>query len=91
MTLTRRTRPAGRPSTRSPAELKGRSRETVVKIVADQMPVPPTQAQYGAVEFEGLTAIPYATDRGRVAYSSLRATGIKQAITRPAPGTEHAA
>jgi hypothetical protein len=72
-------------------ELKGRSRETVVKIVADQMPVPPTQAQYGAVEFEGLTAIPYATDRGRVAYSSLRATGIKQAITRPAPGTEHAA
>jgi hypothetical protein len=72
-------------------ERKGRSRETVVKIVADQMPVPPTQAPYGAVEFEDLTAIPYATDRGRVAYTSLRATGIKQAITRQAPGTEHAA
>jgi hypothetical protein len=72
-------------------ERKGRSRETVVKIVADQMPVPPTQAQYEPVEFEGLTAIPYATDRRRVAYTSLRATGIKQAITRPAPGTEHAA
>jgi hypothetical protein len=71
-------------------ERKGRSRETEVKIVADQIPVPPTQAQYGAVEFEGLTAIPYATDRGRVAFDALRATGIQQAITRPAPGTEQA-
>ena len=69
-------------------ERRGRSRETAVKIVADQMPVPPTGAQYEPVEFEGLTAIPYATDRGRVAYTSLRATSIKQAITRPAPGPE---
>lgn len=72
-------------------ERKGWSRQTEVKIVADQMPVPPTQAQYGAVEFEGLTAIPYATDSGQEAYDSLRATGIRQAITRPAPGTETAA
>jgi len=64
-------------------ERKGRSRETEVKIVADRMPVAPTQAQYGAVEFEGLTAIPYATDRGRVAFDSLRATGIKQAMAPP--------
>jgi hypothetical protein len=68
-------------------ERKGRSRETVVKIVADQMPVPPTQAPYESVEFEGLTAIPYATDPGRAAYASLCATGIEQAITRPVPGT----
>jgi hypothetical protein len=72
-------------------ERKGRSRETVVKIVADQMPVPPTQAQYEPVEFEGLTATPHATDDGQVVYASLRATSIRQAIPRPAPGTEHAA
>jgi len=70
-------------------ERKGRSRETEVKIVADEMPVPPTSAQYGAVEFEGLTAIPYATDLGRVAYTLLRAIGIKQAITRSAPEHDH--
>jgi hypothetical protein len=61
-------------------ERKGRSRETEVKIVADQMPVPPTQVPYEPVEFEGLTATPHATDRGRTAYPSLRATGIKQAM-----------
>ncbi len=72
-------------------ELKGRSRGTVVKIVADQMPVPPTHAQHEPVEFEGLTATPHATDHGQVAYASLRATSIKQAIPRPAPGAEHAA
>src|SRR5215469_8515939 len=65
---------------------KGWSRQTPVKIVADQMPVPPTQVPYEPVEFEGLTAIPHATDGGRVAYSRLCATGIKQAI--PA-GREH--
>jgi hypothetical protein len=69
-------------------ELKGRSRETVVKIVADQLPVPPTQAQYEPVEFEGLTATPHVTDRGQVAYASLRAMRLKEAIPRPAPGTE---
>jgi hypothetical protein len=65
-------------------ERKGWSRVTLVKIVADQTPVPPTKALYGAVEFEGLTATPHAADRGRTAYTALRATGIKQAIP---PGT----
>jgi hypothetical protein len=59
-------------------ELAGRSRETVVKILADQMPVPPTRTLFEAVEFDGLQVTPYVTDRGRLAYS-LRATGIKAA------------
>ena len=59
-------------------ELAGRSRETVVKIIADRMPVPPTRQPFEQVEFEGLTVTPYVTDKGRMAYS-LRATGIKAA------------
>jgi hypothetical protein len=66
-------------------ELEGRSRETVVKILADRMPVPPTRTPFESVEFEHLTVTPYVTDRGRMAYS-LRATGIKPAMTRPSPG-----
>ncbi len=62
-------------------ELAGRRRETVVKIIADREPVPPTGVPYEPVEFEGLTVTPYVTDKGRMAYS-LRATGIKPA--RPA-------
>jgi hypothetical protein len=65
-------------------EQRGRSRKTEVKIVAEQMPVPPTPAPYGPVEFEGLTAIPHATDGDLVAYTSLRATGIKEAV----PGSQ---
>jgi hypothetical protein len=53
-----------------------RRRETVVKIIADRMPVPPTGAPFEPVEFEGMTVTPYVTDKGRMAYS-LRATGIK--------------
>jgi hypothetical protein len=67
-------------------ELRGRSRETPVTIVADQMPVPPTGAQYEPVEFENLTATPHPTGDDGTAYTSLRATGIKPAIARPAPG-----
>ena len=59
-------------------ELAGRSRETVVKIIADRMPVPPTRVPYEAVEFDGLTVTPYVTDKGRMGYS-LRATAIKAA------------
>lgn len=59
-------------------ELAGRSRETVVKIIADREPVAPTRVAYEPVEFEGLTVTPYVTDKGRMAYS-LRATGIKAA------------
>jgi hypothetical protein len=66
-------------------ELEGRSRETVVKILADRMPVPPTRAPFEAVEFENLVVTPYVTDRGRMAYS-LRAAGLKQAMARSAPG-----
>jgi hypothetical protein len=62
-------------------DLAGRSREVVVKIIADREPVPPTRALFEPVEFDGLTATPYVTDKGRMAYS-LRATGIKAA--RPA-------
>jgi hypothetical protein len=64
-------------------DLAGRSRETVVKILADQMPVPPTRTLFEAVEFDGLQVTPYVTDRGRLAYS-LRATGIKAARTHAA-------
>ena len=69
-------------------ELEGRSRETVVKILADYQPVPPGRAPFEAVEFEGLMVTPYVTDKGRMAYS-LRATGIKSA-SRPAPAKDAA-
>jgi hypothetical protein len=71
-------------------ELEGRSRETVVKIVADYMPVNPTKAPFEAVEFENLTVTPYINDKNRMAYS-LRATGIKAAAAvRPAPAKDAA-
>jgi hypothetical protein len=68
-------------------ELEGRSRETVVKILSDRMPVPPTRAPFELVEFEGLQVTPYVDTgrcqgRGRcnarMAFS-LRATGMKAA------------
>jgi hypothetical protein len=62
-------------------DLEGRSREVVVKILADRPPVPPTRVPFELVEFDGLQVTPYVTDRGRMAYS-LRATGIK-AAARP--------
>jgi hypothetical protein len=68
-------------------ELEGRSRETVVKILADRPPSPPTGQPFELVEFDGLTVTPYV-DTGRcqgkgkcaarMAFS-LRATGIKPA------------
>jgi hypothetical protein len=65
--------------------LEGRSREVVVKIAADRMPVPPTRQPFEPVEFENLTVTPYVDTgrcqgRGRCAARmafSLRATGIK--------------
>ena len=67
--------------------LEGRSREVVVKILADRMPSAPTGAAFELVEFEGLLVTPYV-DTGRcqgkgrcgarMAFS-LRATGIKAA------------
>jgi hypothetical protein len=69
-------------------DLAGRSRETVVKILADRMPVPPTRQPFELVEFEGMTVTPYVTDRGKLAFS-LRAAGIK-AAARPA-GSKDAA
>jgi hypothetical protein len=81
--------------------LEGRSREVVVKILADQMPVPPTRSLFEAVEFEGLTVTPYVDSNrcnghgnangrcnARMAYS-VRATGIKAA--RPAQHGKDAA
>ena len=67
--------------------LEGRSREVVVKILADRMPSAPTGTAFELVEFEGLQVTPYV-DTGRcqgkgrcgarMAFS-LRATGIKAA------------
>jgi hypothetical protein len=67
--------------------LEGRSREVVVKILADRKPIPPTGTAFELVEFEGLQVTPYV-DTGRcqgkgrcgarMAFS-LRATGIKAA------------
>ena len=71
-------------------ELEGRSREVVVKVLADRQPTPPTRAPFELVEFENLTVTPYVDSgrcqgRGkctaRMAFS-LRATGLKAA--RPA-------
>jgi hypothetical protein len=59
-------------------ELEGRSRETVVKILADRQPTPPTGTPFELVEFDNLQVTPYVTDKGRMAYS-LKATGIKAA------------
>lgn len=67
--------------------LEGRSRETVVKILADQMPQPPTRTLFEAVEFEGLTVTPYVDNNrcngngrcnARMSFS-LRASGLKAA------------
>ena len=68
-------------------ELEGRSRETVVKIIADYMPVNPTKAPFEAVEFDGLTVTPYINDKNRMAYS-LRAALIP--VARPAPAKDAA-
>jgi hypothetical protein len=70
-------------------ELKGRSREVAVKILADREPSPPTRAAFEPVEFDGLMVTPYVTDRGRMAYS-LRATGIRSARPVPAAGKDAA-
>jgi hypothetical protein len=50
----------------------------VVKIIADRPPVAPGRQPFEPVEFDGLQATPYVTDKGRMAYS-LRATGVKAA------------
>jgi len=70
-------------------ELAGRSREVVVKVIADRMPMPPTRQPFEPVEFEGLTVTPYVTDRGRMGYS-LRATGIKPGRPMAQPGKDAA-
>ena len=60
-------------------DLAGRSREVVVKVIADRMPVPPTRTQFEAVEFENLTVTPYVVDSTKRLAYSLRASGIKAA------------
>jgi hypothetical protein len=71
-------------------ELSGRSREVVVKVVADRMPVPPTRAPFEPVEFENLTVTPYVVDRTKRLGYSLRATGIKAARPMPQAGKDAA-
>jgi len=68
-------------------ELEGRSREVVVKIMADREPAPPTGQPFELVEFDNLQVTPYVTDKGRLAYS-LKATGLKPG--RPAAGKDAA-
>jgi hypothetical protein len=66
---------------RNPA-LQDRPHQTVVKILADHEPTPPTGTPYEMVEFEHLTITPYVTDQSpmRIRYS-LRATGLHSATT----------
>lgn len=56
-------------------ELKGRSREVSVKILADVQPVPPV-GPFEPVEFEGMTVTPYVSNSGRLSYA-YRATGLR--------------
>jgi hypothetical protein len=78
--------------------LEGRPRETVIKIAADRMPVPPTRQPFEPVEFENLTVTPYVDTgrcqgRGRCGARmafSLRATGIKQGRPMAQPGKDAA-
>jgi hypothetical protein len=77
-------------------ELEGRSRETVVKILADRPPSPLTGTPFELVEFDNLHVTPYVDSgrcqgQGRCAARmafSLRATGIKAA--RPAASRDAA-
>lgn len=71
-------------------DLSGRSREVVVKVVADRMPAPPTRTPFEPVEFENLTVTPYVIDRTKRLGYSLRATGIKAARQAPAPAGKDA-
>jgi hypothetical protein len=71
-------------------ELGARSREVVVKILADHQPVPPVQA-FQPVEFEGLMVTPYVDGKsGRLAFS-YRATGIVAPKTLAEAGSRKAA
>jgi hypothetical protein len=76
--------------------LEGRSREVVVKILADQRPALPSRTMFEAVEFEGLQVTPYVDNNrcqgqgrcnARLAYS-IRATGVK--ATRTTAGKDAA-
>ncbi len=71
-------------------ELSGRSREVVVKVVADRMPVPPTRQPFELIEFDNLTVTPYVIDRTKRLGYSLRATGIKPARPAAQPGKDAA-
>src|SRR5262249_16512095 len=71
-------------------DLAGRSREVVVKVIADRMPVPPTRTPFEAVEFENLTVTPYVVDATKRLGYSLRATGIKAGRPMAQPGKDAA-
>jgi hypothetical protein len=64
-------------------ELEGRSRETVVKILADRMPVPPTRQPFELVEFEGLQVTPYVDTAGARAGAGVL-PGWRSRCARPA-------
>jgi hypothetical protein len=71
---------------RNPA-LEGRSRETVVQILADQTPVPPTGLQFEPVKFEDLQVTPYVTDKGQMGFL-LRSKGIEPTVSLATTHTE---
>jgi hypothetical protein len=66
--------------------LEGRSRETVVQILANQTPVPPTGLQFEPVKFEDLQVTPYVTDKGQMGFL-LRSKGIEPAVSLAAMHT----
>ena len=72
---------------RNPA-LEGRSRETMVQILANQAPVPPTGLQFEPVKFEDLQVTPYVTDKGQMGFL-LRSKGIEPAVSLAAMHAEH--
>jgi hypothetical protein len=77
---------------------ENRSREVVVKLLADKPPAVPGHGEFVPVEFDGLTLTPYVDSsrcagqgrcRARSAFS-LRATGIKPARPMPQAGKDAA-
>jgi len=63
--------------------LEGRSREVVVKIAADQKPVPPTRQEFERVEFEGLTVTPRTSTMAAAPAGAAAARGWRSRCALP--------
>ena len=66
-------------------ELAGRSREVVVKILADRMPAPPTGQPFELVEFEGLQVTPWTRRANDRSGRGSRSRCAPPASSPPAP------